>query len=170
MRSGSVSIIALVETAAGIERASDIANTSPRLARMAFGAIDFCVDIGISLTDAVDILRHARSRLVVASRAARLIAPVDTVFPDLKDDEGLEAEARLAKVLGFGGKMVIHPCQIEMVNQVFSPSEAELAWAQKVVEAFDGAEAEGRSAIQVDGKFIDYAVVARARQLLEGTC
>ena len=65
--------------------------------------------------------------------------------------------------------MVIHPCQIEVVNQIFSPSEAELAWAQRVVHAFDAAEAAARSSIQIDGKFVDYAVVAGARQLLEGS-
>jgi len=168
MSPGSAGIIALVESAAGIERAGEIATASPRLGRLAFGAIDFCVDIGVSLADADDILRHARARLVLASRAAGLVAPVDTVFADLRDEKGLECEARLAKGLGFGGKMVIHPCQIEKINQIFSPSEAELAWAQKVVQAFEAAEADGRSSIQIDGKFIDYAVVASARQLLEG--
>ena len=167
MSPGVVSIIGLVESAAGIERAGDLASGSPRLCRLAFGAIDFCVDIGVSLAGADDILRHARARLVLAGRAAGLVAPVDTVFPDLRDEEGLKRETRLAKGIGFGAKMVIHPRQIETVNQIFSPSEAELAWAQRVVHAFDAAEAEGRSSIQIDGKFIDYAVVASARQLLE---
>jgi citrate lyase subunit beta/citryl-CoA lyase len=169
MRPGGISIIALVETAKGIECVSEIATSSPRLDRLAFGAIDFCVDTGVSLAEAGGILRHARTCLVVASRAGRLAAPVDTVFPDLKDDEGLECEARLAKGLGFGGKMAIHPRQVETVNRIFSPTESEVAWAQKVVEAFDAAEANGRSSIQIDGAFIDYAVAARARQLLEGT-
>ena len=167
MSPGAVSVIALVETAAGIERAGEITMASPRLGRLAFGAIDYCVDIGVSLTGADDMLRHARARLVVAGRTAGLAAPVDAVFADLKDEGGLEREARLARGMGFGGKLVIHPCQIEKVNQIFSPSEAELAWAQKVVRAFDAAEAAGRSSIQIDGKFVDYAVVASARQLLE---
>jgi citrate lyase subunit beta/citryl-CoA lyase len=167
MGSGEVNLVALVESAAGIERAGEIAAASPRLVRLAFGAVDYCVDIGVSLAEADDILRHARACLSVAGRAAGLQTPVDTVFTDLNDDEGLEREARLARAMGFGAKMVIHPRQIEVVNQVFSPTEAEIAWAQQVVRAFDAAEAEGRSSIQIDGKFIDYAVVAIARQLLE---
>jgi citrate lyase subunit beta/citryl-CoA lyase len=168
MRPGSVIIVALVETAEGIAHASEIASSSPRLSRLAFGAIDYCVDMRVSLVDADDILRHARARLAVASRAVGLVGPIDTVFADLQDEEGLVREARLARAMGFGAKMVIHPGQIEKVNQIFSPTDAELAWARRVVEAFDAAEAGGRSSIQVDGKFIDYAVVASARQLLEG--
>lgn len=166
MKPGAVQLIALVESAAGIEHAAEIAAASPRLNRLAFGAVDYCADIGVSMAEAEDIMRYARTRLMIASRTAGLVAPIDTVFTDLKDEAGLERETRLAKGIGFGGKMVIHPCQIETVNQIFAPSEDELTWAQQVVDAFNAAEAEGRSSIQIDGKFIDYAVVAIARQLL----
>lgn len=166
MQEGTVELVALVETARGIERAAEIALASPRLARIAFGAVDYCLDMGVSYAEAAQVLVHARARLVVACRAAGLGPPVDTVFPDIRDREGLEQEARLARALGFGGKMVIHPDQIEPVNRIFSPSPEEVAWARKVVEAFAAAEAAGCSSIQVDGKFIDYPVAARAKQVL----
>ena len=112
-------------------------------------------------------LAYARARIVIASRAAGIEAPLDTVWVDLADVEGLEASARTALGLGFQGKMCIHPNQIPVVNRVFTPSEAEIAFAGRVVAAFARAEAEGSAAIQLDGKFIDYPIVYRAQRILE---
>ena len=114
-----------------------------------------------------DELAYARARIVTASRASGIEAPLDTVWVDLADVEGLEALARTALGLGFQGKMCIHPNQIAVVNRVFAPSEAEIAFAERVVAAFARAEAGGSPAIQLDGKFIDYPIVYRAQRVLE---
>jgi citrate lyase subunit beta / citryl-CoA lyase len=109
----------------------------------------------------------SRTRIVTASRAAGIEPPLDTVWVDLADQQGLEASARTALGLGFQGKMCIHPNQIPIVNRVFTPSAAEIAFAERVVDAFARAEGEGRAAIQVDGKFVDYPIVYRAQRVLE---
>src|SRR5262249_47210492 len=111
-------------------------------------------------------LAHARAAIVTASRAADFEAPLDTVWVDLADSEGLEASARTALGFGFQGKMCIHPDQIAVVNRVFSPTDAEIAFAERVAAAFAGAEASGSAAIQIDGKFIDYPIVYRAQRIL----
>ena len=112
-------------------------------------------------------LVHARATIVTASRAAGVEAPLDTVWVDLADRDGLEASARAALGFGFQGKMCIHPDQIAIVNRVFTPSDAEIAFAERVAAAFAKAEAEGSAAIQLDGKFIDYPIVYRAQRVLQ---
>ena len=96
-----------------------------------------------------------------------LEAPLDTVWVDLADREGLEVSARSAMGFGFQGKMCIHPDQIAVVNRVFTPTDAEIATAERVAAAFANAEAEGSAAIQLDGKFIDYPIVYRAQRVLQ---
>ena len=112
-------------------------------------------------------LGHARAAIVTASRAAGIEAPLDTVWVDLADSEGLTASARTALGFGFQGKMCIHPDQIAVVNRVFTPSEAEIAFAERVAAAFAKAEAEGSAAFQLDGKFVDYPIVYRAQRTLD---
>ncbi|KKM09170.1 citrate lyase subunit beta [Clostridiales bacterium PH28_bin88] len=163
---GSIELIPLIETARGVQRAEEIAAASARVVRLAFGAIDYTLDINTSYLKEGTELFYARGRLVAASRSAGVQPPVDTVFPDIKDVAGLEQEARTVRQLGFGGKLVIHPEQLDPVHRVFSPTEGEIAWAKKVVQAFNEAEAQGIASIQVDGKFIDYPVAAKARQVL----
>ena len=111
-------------------------------------------------------LLPARSAVVIASRAAGIEPPLDTVWADLRDSEGLARSAALAAALGFQGKMCIHPDQIAVTNAAFSPSEQQLAWAVRVIAAFDEAEAKGLASIQLDGQFIDYPIVQRARQVV----
>jgi citrate lyase subunit beta/citryl-CoA lyase len=164
---GRVDLVPLVESAAAILRAEAVASASPRIRRLAFGAMDFVLDIGASWDKEGTALLYARSHLVLASRVAGIEAPIDTVYPDLRDIDGLVAESQLVRKLGFQGKMVLHPAQIEPVNRVFSPTEAEIEEARKTVEAFAQAEARGSASIQVDGKFIDYPVADRARKLLQ---
>ncbi len=163
---GSIELIPLVESARGIWNAYEIASTSRRVACLAFGAIDFTLDIGINYSKGGAELLYARSQLVVASRAAGVLPPVDTVFPDIRDFEGLIAETKAVKQLGFFGKLVIHPNQIEPVNRIFAPTEAEVERARRVVEAFAKAEAQGNAAIQLDGQLVDYPVAHRARKIL----
>jgi citrate lyase subunit beta/citryl-CoA lyase len=135
--------------------------------RIAFGAGDFTLDVNMAWSRNETELAYARARIVTASRASGIEAPLDTVWVDLADVEGLEASARSALAFGFQGKMCIHPKQIAVVNRVFTPSEAEIAFAERVVAAFARAEAEGTAAIQLDGKFIDYPIVYRAQRVLE---
>ena len=167
LEKGSIDLIPLVENAKGIHNAYDIARTSSRVKRLCFGAIDYVADIGVKFTDDTAELFYARSRLVNISKAADLEPPIDTVYPDIKNLEGLEKDARMACQLGFQGKLVLHPDQIAPINKIFSPSEDDITFARKVIEAFEKAEAEGRAAITLEsGKFIDYPVVKNARRTL----
>ena len=163
---GDVDIIPIIETALAIQRAYDIAASGTRVKRLAFGAGDFTRDIGVAWSRREIESQHARSALVIASRAAGLEPPLDTVWVDLRDERGLIRSARTARQLGFQGKMAIHPSQVEPINSAFSPSEAEIAHATRVVDAFTQAEADGLASIQLDGQFIDYPIVESAQRVL----
>ncbi len=163
---GQIQLIPVTENARGIWNAFEIASACKRVACLAFGAMDFTLDIGTSYVKGGAEFLYARSQLVVASRAAGVLPPVDTVFPDIRDAEGLIAETKAVKQLGFFGKLVIHPDQIEPVNRIFTPAGAEVEWARRVVDAFTQAEARGTAVIQLDGQLVDYPVAARARRIL----
>jgi citrate lyase subunit beta/citryl-CoA lyase len=164
---GGIDIIPIVETAKGLAAARDIAAAGTRVRRMAFGAGDYTLDMNMEWTLDESELEHARTEMVVASRAAGLDAPLDTVWVHIKDLDNLEKSARRARQLGFQGKMCIYPPQVEVVNRVYTPSDEEIAFARRVVDAFDKAEKEGSSSIQLDGFFIDYPIVYKARKTLE---
>lgn len=168
---GSIFMLPLIETARGVENAFAIASvkTEPdRFFSLSFGAADFALDMGITITLSGEELIYPRARLAVACRAAGLAPPVDTPFMiDLKDRQALEADIRRAIRFGFQGKLCIHPNQVEICNQLFSPTEEEVAYARKVIDTFEKAEAEGVAAIQLEGKFIDYPVVERSRRILK---
>jgi len=158
--SGGKPVLALVESAAGVANVAALAATTG-VARLVFGSIDFQLDLDI-VDDDLALLAF-RSQLVLASRVANLPAPVDGVTTALDDAVRIELEARRARSLGFGAKLCIHPRQVAIVNSAFSPVEAELAWARRVVGA--AAAADG-AAVAVDGKMVDAPVLARARRLL----
>jgi citrate lyase subunit beta/citryl-CoA lyase len=168
---GSIFILPLIESALAVENAFAIASvkTEPdRFFSLSFGAADFALDMGIAITLSGEELIYPRARLAVACRAAGLAPPVDTPFMiDLKDRQALEADIRRAIRFGFQGKLCIHPNQVEICNQLFSPTEEEVAYARKVIDTFEKAEAEGVAAIQLEGKFIDYPVVERCRRILK---
>jgi citrate lyase subunit beta / citryl-CoA lyase len=163
---GAIDLIPIIETARGVQQIDAILATGSRVRRVAFGAGDFTLDVGMAWSRGEAELAHARAVIVTASRASGIDAPLDTVWVDLTDPEGLEASARTALAHGFQGKMCIHPDQIAVVNGVFTPSDAEIAFAERVVAAFAAAEAAGNAAIQLDGKFIDYPIVYRAQRVL----
>lgn len=164
---GTVDLIPLVENARGVENVRAIASAVPRVKRLVFGAVDYTADLGVQLSADTPALLYARSRVVNASRAAGLEPPIDTAYLELGNPEGLVRDASTARQLGYQGKLVIHPDQIEPVNRVFTPSDQEIAFARKVVEAFAQAEAAGHAAITLEGgKFVDYPVVHQARRLL----
>ncbi len=138
---------------------------------MNFGAGDFCRDVGVRFTgtlwepDGLELL-FARSTVVLASRAAGLDPPLDTVWLDVRDDAGLEQDARAALRLGFSGKAAIHPGPVEIINRVFSPTPEEIEYARRVSEAFATAEAAGSASIAVDGRLVDYPIAEKARWVL----
>jgi len=165
---GQIRFLPLVETARGLVRCEQIALAAPpRLLTLVFGLGDFSVDIGVDLTAEATELLYARSRVVVAARAARLPAPVDGPYPDIHDLEGLRTNTLLSRRLGFQGRVVVYPGQVETVQRSYSElSDEEAEQALRVVEAFEEAEAAGIASIQVDGRFIDYPLYHRARHRL----
>ena len=158
-------LIAIVETAAGLRLAYETAR-SGRVAALALGAVDLGVQLALEpREDGLEIL-HARSVLVVDSAAAGIRAPLDVVRLDWHDEARLEAECRLARSLGFGGKLCIHPSQLAVVNRVFGPAAEDVAWASRVLEAYNEGLSTGRGAVALDGQMIDLPVAERARRIL----
>ena len=164
---GGIDIIPIIETAKGIANARAIAAAGTRVKRMAFGAGDYTLDVNMEWTLGEGELEHARAEMVVASRAAGLEGPLDTVWVHIKDLDGCANSAKRARQLGFQGKMCIYPPQVERVNAAFTPTETEIAFARRVVAAFEQAEREGSSSIQLDGYFIDYPIVYKAQRTLD---
>lgn len=164
---GKIGLIALIETASGVINAPEIAGAAKRLQCLAFGAVDYVLDIGTNLSENGQELFYARSQVVAASRRGGCDKPIDTVYPNFRDEIGLERESKYARGLGFQGKMIIHPGQIDPVHRIFSPTPEEIAFAQRIVDAFEKAEKQGRASIDLEGKMIDYPVMKRARQLLQ---
>jgi citrate lyase beta subunit len=158
-------VIAIVETSEGLRQAYETAR-SPRVAVLVLGAADLGAELGLEpRADGVEIL-YARSKVVVDSAAAGIRAPIDIVYLDFEDMNGLEEQSGLARSLGFRGKACIHPDQVEVVNRVFSPTSAELEWARRVVEAFEEGKRRGRGVVAFDGTMLDLPVVERARRIL----
>ncbi len=164
---GRVGLIPLIETAKGVLNAYEIASACTRVRCLAFGSIDYTLDIGTSMSAEGQEIFYARAHLVVVSRAAKCGAPIDTVYPEIRNVDGMRAESILARQLGFQGKLVIHPSQIEIANEIFSPTEKEIEYARKVIKAFKEAESQGIAAVQIEGKFIDYPVAAWAQKVLD---
>ena len=158
--------IPLVETARGLLNAYAVAACHERISRLAFGAVDFTADIGIAYPKNGISLLYARSQLVIVSRAADLLPPVDTVFPDLADASGFAAELDQVRQLGMFGKLAIHPKQLELIHAAFTPSRQKIAEAQKVVKAFENAERQGVAALEIEGQFVDYPVYRQALKLV----
>ena len=158
--------MAIVETARGIAFADEIAAADRRLARLAFGGGDYTNDLDLEWTLEERELDYARARLTHASRLANIEPPVDTVVIAVKDIERFRVSARNGRRMGLYGKLCIHPDQVAPCNDVFTPDAAQLAHARAVVEAFERAEASGSASIQVDGQFVDYPIVFKARRIL----
>jgi len=167
---GSIRIFPLIESAAAVQHIYNIVSTKTkpkRIYTVMFGAADYTLDMGIEMTMEGNELFYARSRIAIACRAGGIAPPIDTPFMiDLKNTEALISDAERAKELGFQGKLVIHPKQVEPCNRIFSPAPEEVARAEKTIQAFEEAEAAGTAAIQLEGKFIDYPVVKRSKDIL----
>lgn len=151
-------LLPLIESAAGFDAVRALAAV-PRVQRMLFGSIDFQADLGIEGDD--DALLYFRSQLVLASRRANLDAPVDGVTTAVDDEAAVANDTARARRLGFGAKLCIHPRQAAAVNRGFTPAEAELDWARRVLAA-----AAAGGVVSVDGKMVDAPVLLRAQALL----
>lgn len=164
---GRIRLLPIIETARGVLEASRIASADERVLTLAFGAADLSGELGVTATPDGEEFLCARSHLVLAAAAAGRDPPLDGVHLRLRDPDGLRRSAAHARSLGFGGKQLIHPEQLDIVRSTFRPSDAELAWAQEVDAAFRGAEATGISSIRLDdGTFVDYPIAARAKAIL----
>ena len=163
--SNTVGLMALIETAMGVENAFSIASSCPRVRALFLGAEDLTADLRCKRTKEGREIEYARTRLVVAARAAN-IDVFDTPFTDVNDDEGIVVDAELAKALGFTGKASISPRHVEVINKVFSPTMAEIDYAYEVLEAIRIAKEQGKGAIALRGKMIDAPIVARAERTI----
>jgi len=161
----TVGLMPLIETALGVENAFAIASASDRVQALFLGAEDLTADLQCKRTKEGREIEYARTRLVVAAKAAG-VAVYDTPFTDVNDDEGIEVDAACAKALGFSGKASISPRHVEVINRVFSPTQKEINYAYEVMDAITQAEAQGRGVIALHGKMIDAPIVARARQTI----
>ena len=166
---GSLSILPMIETCLGLRNSFDIAKSSKRVSGMVLASAeegDFMVDLGGRWTPRSLALNYPRSKLVVDSRAAGLEWIVDGVFMNLKDTQMLREECLIARELGFVGKMAIHPTQVDVMHEVFSPSAEEIEYARGMIAAFREGEARGVGAVKYQGMMVDYANVRLAERTL----
>ncbi|RZF29114.1 CoA ester lyase [Paraburkholderia sp. UYCP14C] len=158
-------VVALIESLAGLDAADALAR-EPQVARLAFGHLDFQLDLGMRASAEEPELAFARNALVAASRRARLPAPIDGVTTDTGNAERLAADARRARAFGFGGKLCIHPAQVAGVNEALGHTEAEQVWARRVLEE---AAKHGGEAFSLDGRMVDLPVIRAAEAIVAVT-
>lgn len=166
---GSITVIPLIESSIGVRQTFDMLSIGGRFASILFGGGeqgDLVADLGVEWTPEGTGLMHARAKVVMDARAAGCRHPMEAVFMNFKDLDALRVECQLARTLGYVGKVAIHPSQIAVIHDVFTPTAAEVAHHRHIIDAFDAALAEGNASIQVDGKMVDYAVARVARTVL----
>lgn len=166
---GTIGIIPLIESAVGVRNTYDMAIASDRVECVMFGGGeqgDLVADLGCEWTPEGTGLMQARSQVLLSSRAAGIEHPFEAVFMDFRNHEALRVESELARRLGYVGKVAIHPGQVPVINDVFTPAPEVVEYQRKVLAAFEQAEAEGSASISVDGKMVDYAVARVARTII----
>ena len=159
-----VTVLALVETAAGVQAAPAIADADPTDALL-FGAEDFAADVGAVRTEEGTEVLYARERIVTAASAAGIDA-IDTVYTDFGDEAGLREDTEFAVTLGYDGKLAIHPAQVPVINEAYTPGAERIEWAEAVLEARDEADAAERGVFEVDGEMIDAPLIAQAERVM----
>ncbi len=159
-------VMAIVETAVGVRTAYEIAS-HPRVAVLILGAVDLGAELGLEPSTKHTEILYARQKLVVDSAAAGIRPPLDLVHLAVHDTTGLEDECRAGRAMGYRGKVCVHPVQVPIVNRVFAPSEADVEWAHKVIDAYEHESGEGRGVFALSGSMIDLPVVERARRVLK---
>ena len=162
---GKIGLMALIESAWGIVNIESIALASPRLTGLLFGAADFTRDTHGQITADRQELVYPMMRILLAARIAGIDA-LDTPYFDIKDPAGLERHSLQAKAMGYDGKALIHPGQVDTVSQIFTPSAEELLLARRIIDTFEKAQQEGKGAAQLDGKLVENVHVAMAERLL----
>ncbi|MBV7338420.1 CoA ester lyase [Chloroflexi bacterium TSY] len=161
----SIRLLAVIETALGVLNLREIANSTPRLDALMFGAEDLAGDIGaIRTADGWEVF-YARSAVVTTAAAFGLQA-IDTVFTSIHDEAGLEADCTFVQKMGYMGKMAIHPNQLAVINRVFSPSQDEIEQAQQLIDLFNQHQEAGTGAFELDGKMVDMPMVRAAYRVL----
>jgi citrate lyase subunit beta/citryl-CoA lyase len=163
---GAAPVAAIIETARGLRDIFATRTLPACVERLAFGAVDYSADIRVDWSPTNPALNWARAQVVVASKALGLPPPIDTAFIDLTDSAAYESDCRMAKDLGYGGKFVIHPSQIEAADSTLRSNPAAREWARRVVDAWGSQSGGGKGAFCLDGEMIDAAVVRRARGIL----
>ncbi len=166
---GSIKVVAWAETASAMVDARDIAKSTPRVIALAFGAEDFTNDMGIERSDTGEEVQVPRSLVPIAAKAAG-VASLDSPFVLFQDPDALRADAMRARQMGYTGKHAIHPAQLDIINEVFSPAAEEVAYARRIIEAWDEAQVNGRGSLALDGRMVDVPVVKRAQNLLDFAC
>ena len=162
---GSVRLLAIVESAAGVMNLGEIAGADQRLVALALGAEDFASDVGAQRTQVGWEVFYARSAVVTAAAAFGLQA-IDTVYTDLTDEAGLAAECMMMRKMGFRGKLAIHPRQVEIINAAFTPSRSEVEAARRLIAVFEAHQRAGRGVCVLDGKMVDMPMFRAAQDLL----
>lgn len=169
LQRGTLGLIPLVESALGVRNAYEVMAATRRVCAVLFGSGeqgDLVADLGCEWTTDGTGLLHARSQVLLAARAAGVSEPLDAVFMDFRNDDALRLECELARRVGYVGKCAIHPRQVPIIHDVFTPDADEIARQREVLEAFEQAESRGLASIAVDGRMVDYAVAKRARAIL----
>lgn len=164
---GSIDLMPIIETAVGLVNIREIAGADTRVKRLAFGGGDYTRDLGMEWTLKEDELLPVRSEMVLASRFGKLEPPVDTVFIHIKEHDAFRSSCSNILGLGFQGKMCIHPDQVPVTNETFTPDPEEVKWSQRVIDEFAKAEKAGIASIQVDGYFVDYPIVEKAQRTVD---
>ncbi len=166
---GSITVIPLIESALGSRNTYDMMKLGGRVETVMFGGGeqgDLVADLGCEWTPGGTGLMHARAKVLHDARAAGVAFPLEAVFMDFRDLDALRVESELARRLGYTGKVGIHPAQIPVINEVFTPSAEEVAHHRRIIEAFQRALADGVASIAVDGKMVDYAVARVASAVI----
>ena len=159
-------IIASIESAEGVVNTYAIASSSKRISALVFGVFDLLNDLGVEYTKQAEGAKYSRAKIPVDARAAGKYA-IDAIWQDLNDEVGLEQDCIMAKSLGYAGKSIIHPSQIDISHRIFHPATWEIEWARKVIEAYTIAKQKKKGATKVDGKMIDEVHFKQAKALLE---
>lgn len=166
---GSIGVIPLIESAVGVRETFDMCVVSERVESVMFGGGeqgDLVADLGVEWTPEGTGLMQARSQVLLSARAAGIPYPMEAVFMDFRNPDGLRIESEIARTLGYVGKVAIHPAQVPVINDVFTPPPDVVDYQRKVLAAFEEAEGQGKASIAVDGKMVDYAVARVARTII----
>ncbi|MDE0233747.1 MAG: CoA ester lyase [bacterium] len=166
---GSIALVPMIESAVAVENSFEILDGLPRVQAMMFGSAeqgDLVADLGVEWDPTGTGLNYSRSRVLLAARAAGLPHPIDGVFMNYRDSEALRIESKMGRRMGYVAKLAIHPAQVSVINEVFTPTPEEVAHHRAILDLFERAEAKGTASIGADGQMIDYAVARTARSVL----